>query len=201
MDCNATTSPRRSGPADDDVDRRLLLRISGEDRAAFRQLYLDYQQRLTRFLVRITGRHGNVEDVINDTLLIVWRRAGDFHGASRVSTWIFGIAFRCASKAFRASTARSNTVKLENQDDEVAEDTARETENRQLLALGLARLPREQRIVLVLAYYMDYSCEEIAAISACSINTVKSRMFHARRKLRAIIGEIAAPPRAADRCA
>jgi RNA polymerase sigma-70 factor (ECF subfamily) len=111
-----------------------------------------------------------------------------------VSTWIFGIAYRCALKSMRRSRVRSHTIALEFQDGEAfIEDSARETEERQLLDLGLSCLPLEQRLVLVLAYYMDYSCEEIAAIAECPVNTVKSRMFHARRKLRTIISAAAAP--------
>src|SRR5580704_8016998 len=166
----------------DDPDRDLLLRISRADREAFRRLYLAYHGRLTRFLARVTRNYGDVEEVINDTFLIVWRRAGDFRGASRVSTWIFGIAYRCALKAIRRSTIRSRAAALVLQHGEpIVEDAAKRTEDRQLLDLGLSRLPPKQRLVFTLAYCMDYSCEEIAAIVECPVNTVKSRMWQARR--------------------
>ena len=183
---------------DDDVDRDLLRRISAADRDAFRQLYLRYHQRLGRFLMRVTRRREDVDDVVNEALLIVWQRAGGFRGASRVSTWVFGIAYHCALKSIRSSAARSRFTALEIQDGDAAtSDAAQETEDRQLLDLGLARLPPEQRLVLVLAYYMDYSCEEIAAIAEGPVKTVKTRMFHARRKLRTIISEAASPRDAA----
>src|SRR5580704_4970295 len=120
----------------DDPDRDLLLRISRADREAFRRLYLAYHGRLTRFLTRVTRNYGDVEEVINDTLLIVWQRAGDFRGASRVSTWIFGIAYRCALKYIRKSAARSRAAALEFQDGVAAVEVAtRGTEERQLLEL------------------------------------------------------------------
>ena len=78
---------------DDDGER--LRRISCADRDAFEQLYLDYHKRLVKFLSRVIRRYEDLEEVINDAFLIVWQRAGDFRGASRVSTWIFGIAYRC----------------------------------------------------------------------------------------------------------
>lgn len=184
--------------AEDDDERELLRRISQADRDAFRQLYLAYHGRLVRFLSRVTRHSGDVEEVINDALLIVWQRAADFRGASRVSTWIFGIAYRCALRAIRKSAAWSRAVALASPGGEaVVEDAARGTEERQLLQLGLSFLPPEQRLALVLAYCMNYSCEEIAAIAACPVNTVKSRMFHARRKLRALIG-VAALPRPSE---
>lgn len=175
---------------DNDVERELLWRISCADRDAFRQLYLRYHRRLSRFLSRVTSRHEDVEDAINDALLIVWQRAGQFRNTSRVSTWIFSISYRCALKSIRRSAVPAAATALDVQGGAaVTEDTARETEDRQMLDLGLARLPIEQRLVLVLAYYLDYSCEEIAAIVECPVNTVKTRMFHARRKLRKFVSE------------
>jgi len=115
----------------------------------------------------------------------VWQRTGDFRGESRVSTWIFGITYRCALKAIRRSAIWSRAAALVLQHGEpIVEDTARKTEDCQLLDLGISRLPPKQHLVFTLAYCMDYSCEEIAAIVDCPVNTVKSRMFHARRKLR-----------------
>ncbi len=179
---------------DDESERDLLRRISCADRKAFEQLYLDYHKRLVRFLFRAIRRHEDLEEVINDALLIVWQRAGDFRGASRVSTWIFGIAYRCALKAIRRSMVYARWAAAEVRDREaVVEDAARRTEDRQLLDLAISRLPAEQRLAFVLAYCMDYSCEEIAAITECPVNTVKSRMLHARRKLRTIVSAAAAP--------
>jgi RNA polymerase sigma-70 factor, ECF subfamily len=176
----------------DFADRELLRRISCADRDAFRELYLDYHGRLARFLSRVTRHHGDVEEIINDVLLIVWESAGDFRGASRVSSWIFGIAYRRALNCIRRSTARSRaTTRAAEGVETRVEDAAGRTADRQLLELALSCLPPEQRLVVILAYRMDYSCEEIAAIVACPINTVKSRMFHARRKLRMIISAAA----------
>jgi RNA polymerase sigma-70 factor (ECF subfamily) len=199
MDClgNTLQSPERlstSAHHGDDGDRDLLCRISCADRGAFEQLYLGYHKRLVKFLSRVIRRYEDLEEVINDAFLIVWQHAGDFRGASRVSTWIFGIAYRCALKAIRRSTVRARGAAFEVQDGEaVVHDAVRETEDRQLLDFAISRLPPEQRLVFVLAYCMDHSCEEIAAIVACPVNTVKSRMRHARRKLRTIISAAAAP--------
>jgi RNA polymerase sigma-70 factor (ECF subfamily) len=186
-------SPNRTR-SDDDSDRELIRRISCADRAAFQQLYTGYYPRLARFLTRVMRRHEDLEEVINDTFLIVWQRAGDYRGASRVSTWILGIAYRRALKFIRRSASWSRAASLALHSGEaVVEDTAGVMEDRQLLDLALARLPPEQRLVLLLAYRMDYSCEEIAEIAECPVNTVKSRMFHARRKLRTILSAAAAP--------
>lgn len=200
MDCDNLSAglPRRpashSSHSDDGGDSDLLRRISCADRSAFEQLYLSYHPRLVKLLFRVIRRHEDLEEVINDTFLIVWQHAGDFRGASRVSTWIFGIAYRRALKTIRMSSARARGAASEVWDGEaVVNDVGRQIEDGQLLELGISRLPPEQSLVVVLAYCMDFSCEEIAAIVACSVHTVKSRMGLARRKLRAIISAAAAP--------
>lgn len=182
----------------DEVERTLLRRISRADRDAFSELYLDYHGRLARFLSRVTRDQSELEEIINDALLIVWQQAGSFRGASRVSTWVFGIAYRCALNSVRKSSARSRTSLRAAQDGEgFSEDFTCRTEDRQLLDHALSCLPPAQRLVLVLAYCMEYSCEEIAAIAGCPVNTVKTRMFHARRKLRALLSAPDLPHRTA----
>ena len=180
-----------SGDADD-ADRALLRRISSGDRDAFRDLYLRYHRRLARFLARLTRGREDAEEVINDTLWIVWQRASDFRGASRVSTWIIGIAYRRALKLIRRAATHARVMALEQSDGESTTDDSQEaTSNRQLVELALGQLPLEQRLVLEFTYYLDYSCDEIAEIMECPVNTVKTRMFHARRKLRTFVTEAA----------
>ena len=82
-------------------DRELLVKILEGDREALRGLYLIYHRRLSGFLLRFTRRTDLVEEVINDTLYVVWCNAGEFRGDSRLSTWIMGIAYRCALKTLR----------------------------------------------------------------------------------------------------
>ena len=106
--------------AANDVERKLLQRISAGDRDAFRDLYLRYHRRLARFLTRLTHRYEDAEEVINDTLWIVWQRAGDFRDASRVSTWIMGIAYRRALKLIRSAQAHARAMSLEIVDGEPA---------------------------------------------------------------------------------
>lgn len=179
--------------AANDAERELLRRISCGDRDAFRDLYLRYHRRLARFLARLTRGREDAEEIINDTLWIVWQRAGDFRNASRVSTWIMGIAYRRALKLIRRAATHERAMTLELGDTEPTENDAFEAAaNRQLLERGLAQLPLEQRLVLEFTYYLDHSCEEIAEIMECPVNTVKTRMFHARRKLRMLLGEDAA---------
>ena len=174
----------------DEPERSLLARVAEGDRDAFRELYLRYHRRLARFLTRLTHRREDAEEIINDTMWIVWQRAADFRGASRVSTWIMGIAYRRALKMIRRAVTHERAMLLEAVDDEPSNDQVVESSaDRKLLERALAQLPLEQRLVLELTYYLDHSCEEIADIMECPVNTVKTRMFHARRKLRVLLGD------------
>ena len=190
----SSISPRnKAAPS----DLELLRRIALQDRQAFEQLYVAYHRRLSRFLIRIAGRYNLVEEIINDTLFVVWQKAGEFRGGSEVSTWIIGIAYRRALKSLQHVNVqtRAEVASLEDAVDDITHGLEQDDlrESRDWLAKGLAKLPLEQRMVLELAYFLGHSCEEIAEITDCPVNTVKSRMHQARGKLKALLPELALP--------
>jgi RNA polymerase sigma-70 factor, ECF subfamily len=179
-------------------ERELLARVATGDRQALEELYLGYHRRLARFLSRITPRYENVEEVINDTFMVVWQGAKNFRSASQVSTWIFGIAYRTALKSLRRQKNHTATLSSEEHPGQIT-DPVLETEVQDWLTHGLKRLPFEQRLTLELAYQLGHSLEEIAAITDAPVGTVKARMFHAREKLRQYLpvldGSVPALPR------
>jgi RNA polymerase sigma-70 factor, ECF subfamily len=164
-------------------DNELLVAISAGSRQALEELYLGYHRRLARFLSRFTPRYENVEEIINDTFMVVWQNAKDFRHASQVSTWIIGIAYRTALKSLRRQKNHTAARNLDDYPEQTVDPTL-ETEVKDWLRRGLNQLPMEQRLTLELAYHMGHSLEEIAAITECPVGTVKARMFHAREKLR-----------------
>jgi RNA polymerase sigma-70 factor (ECF subfamily) len=164
-------------------DNDLLVAVAAGNRQALEELYLSYHRRLARFLSRFTPRYENVEEIINDTFMVVWQSAKDFRYASQVSTWIIGIAYRTALKSLRRQKNHAAARSLDEYPEQTIDPTF-ETEVQDWLEHGLNRLPVEQRLTLELAYHMGHSLEEIAAITECPVGTVKARMFHAREKLR-----------------
>jgi RNA polymerase sigma-70 factor (ECF subfamily) len=174
-----------------EADRRLLERVVARDRTAFRELYIVYHRRLSRFLMRMTHRYEITEEIINDTLWVVWRKAEEFRGDSRVSTWIMGIAYRQALKALQKDGPdNQDCVPIEEQI-LAAPDVLGDAEMSEWILLAMQQLPTEQRLVLEFAYGYGHSCEEIALIMNCPLNTVKTRLFHARDKLRRILPGLA----------
>ena len=88
-----------SGPDHDLLRLRTLYSGGGQ----FESLYREFYPRLFEFIVRILGQPDGVEETINDTMLVVWNKADEFRGQSKVSTWIFGIAYRKALKRLKAN--------------------------------------------------------------------------------------------------
>jgi len=169
----------------------LLNRVVAGDRDAFRDLYIAYHRRLARFLTRLTRHYELAEEIINDTMWVVWRRAGKFRGDSRVSTWIIGIAYRRALKSLKSRGQRQYETSPIEDAPLVAPDELGEAETAEWILLGMQQLPVEQRLALEFAYGHGHSCEEIAQIMGCPVNTVKTRLFHARAKLRALLPGLA----------
>jgi len=184
-------TPAASATAGDARDRGLIERIARSDRAALKELYLLYHRRLARFLTRVTSRYDLAEEIINDTFWVVWQRAGQFRGASHVSTWIMGIAYRRGLKAIKRASVMQASVHDIPEDGGASHEPWSGAERREWLNVALERLPSEQRLVLELAYHLGHSCEEIAQIMNCPVNTVKTRMFHARKKLKVLLPALA----------
>src|ERR1700685_742365 len=171
----------------------LIGRVGEGDRRAFEELYHLYHRRMARFLTRLTRRYDLAEEIINDTFWVVWRKARTFRGESQPSTWILGIAYRKARNAFRASARLSEKNLQAAQEPLTDESPANVEELRDWLGQGLALPPLEQRLAVQLCYELGHSCEEIATIMDCPVNTVKTRLFHARAKLQRLLPQLASP--------
>lgn len=173
--------------ADADAEDLAALRATAAgDRLAFEQLYRRHFPRLARFLRRYTERTDLTEDVISKAMWVVWSRAAEFRGESKVSTWITGIAYRSMLKALRDGTqaAEVSEALLPTDFHEAASDGGADRELRDWIDKGLRLLPDDLRTTMELAYLLGLSCAEIATVMDCAEGTVKARMFNARLRLR-----------------
>jgi RNA polymerase sigma-70 factor (ECF subfamily) len=161
---------------------------------AFERLYRIYQPRLSRFVSNLVKRPSIVEEVLDDTMMVVWQTAGSFRGTSKLSTWIFAIAYR---KALKARARWPDPVEDDDRDQQVSEDPAPDAELQRsrlhdALVKAMAQLSADQRAVVDLTYFHGLGYRDIADIVGCPIDTVKTRMFHARRRLKqALSGTLA----------
>jgi RNA polymerase sigma-70 factor, ECF subfamily len=189
MDQASERGPDPPTADQNELELALLARIAAHDAQAMHEFYHLYHRRLARFLMRLTSRYDLAEEIINDTFWVIWQHAADFRGASRVSTWVFGIAYRRGLKTLKR--IRPDLIAEQSEAAEQFEEPWLQAELREWLSVALGKLPHEQRIVLELAYHVGHSCEEIAKIVQCPVNTVKTRMFHARRKLKGLLSSLA----------
>jgi RNA polymerase sigma-70 factor (ECF subfamily) len=173
-------------------DEALIAAIAAGDRAAMRILYNRHQVRVFRFAARLVDDAAAAEDVVSEAFIEVWRQADRFEGRSSVSTWIMSIA------RFKALSVRRRRQEIEL-DENVAETVADqystpeqillETDRRAQLRACLSQLSPDHREIIDLVYYHDKSIEEVAEIVGVPKNTVKTRMFYARRRLAQLLAE------------
>jgi RNA polymerase sigma-70 factor (ECF subfamily) len=171
---------------DSDEDARLIALVRRGDLHAFEQLYREYQPRLARFLTHMTHRPQLVEEVFNDTMLVLWTRPDSYGGTSKLSTWIFAIAYRKALKALRRrdEPIEDKNAEIRASPEATPEQTIGDEQVHDILLKAMNDLSAEHRAVVDLTYYHDLGYREIAEIMNCPVDTVKTRMFHARRHLK-----------------
>lgn len=165
-------------------DIGLVAGVRAGDLRAFENLYRRYQPRLARFVGNLIRSSPAVEEVVNDTLMVVWDRPHSFSGASKFSTWLFAIAYR---KALKARARRP--LPLPEPTDAIdpgppPDDELARQRMRAVLTAAMQELSVEHRAVIDLTYFHETGYREIAEIMDCPVDTVKTRMFHARRHLR-----------------
>jgi len=125
-----------------------------------------------------------IEEVYNDVMLTIWRKASTFRGESKVSTWIFTIAYRIKIALSQKENRHKHVTTEEFTHDISSESSFSVTETIEDAMVGLSE---SHRTVIELSYFHGYNISEIAAIVDCPQNTVKTRLFHARQKLKTTI--------------
>ncbi len=168
--------------SNNECDSQLVERICQQDNHAFEQLYYAYHERLYRFIWRLLKDKSLIEEALNDTMMTVWEKARSFKKQSKISTWIFGIAYRKAMETLRSNTKmKAESLDFEIQDEHEKLDQDIQSE---WIKHAVNRLPDDQKAVVELTYFNGFSYQEIAEVMQCPVGTVKTRMFHARKSLK-----------------
>jgi RNA polymerase sigma-70 factor, ECF subfamily len=175
---------------DNDRVRTLLERIGRQDQAAFRELYKAFSRRVFAYTLSMVKDHGRAEEILVDTMYEVWRAPARFRGDSQFGTWLIGIA---RNKALMAHRGR-RPDELHEDLDEIAETQVSDSPDgfAQLAAkqrsegvqVCMGRLSKEHRECMHLVFFEGLSLAEVAAVQGCPENTVKTRLFHARQKIK-----------------
>ena len=171
-------------------ERQITRRIAAGDREALSELYAHYQRALFNYLLQLTPDYGLAEEILQDTLVAVWKSAHRFEGRSSLQTWLIGIARRQAH-----NTLRQHKLPVVDET-EMEELVATEPEPEAFTLASIARdelaeafqqLAPLHREALVLIFVHELSYQETATILEVPVGTVKSRICNARRALRALL--------------
>jgi RNA polymerase sigma-70 factor, ECF subfamily len=173
-------------------DEALIAAIAAGDRAAMRILYNRHRVRVFRFAARLVDDTASAEDVVSEAFIEVWRQANRFEGRSSVSTWIMSIArFKALSVRRRRQEIELDEKVMETVADQCStpEQILLETDRSAQLRACLSQLSPDHREIIDLVYYHDKTIEEVAEIIGVPKNTVKTRMFYARRRLAQLLAQ------------
>jgi RNA polymerase sigma-70 factor, ECF subfamily len=174
----------------------LLRRVAERaDPAAFRELYEAYGPRVKAYMMRKGADAGTAEDLAQETLLMVWRKAALYAGdKGSMTTWVFTIARNLRIDRLRREVPWQELPEgrvAEASDDTLPDEALAEKQRQVRVQKALAELPPDQQEVVALAYLEGLSHSEIAARLGMPLGTVKSRMRIAYQKVRAALGDLA----------
>ncbi len=173
-----------------DIDANHLARVGRGDRAAFAELFEVYAPRVKAYLVRLGAPAAVAEDLMQDAMVSVWRRAASYDGSkAKPSTWIFVIARNAWIDGLRrektALAYRDTLILSEEDDSETADEAVARNEDADEIEAALASLSDDQRKVIQLSFFEERPHSEIAERLSLPVGTVKSRIRLAMNKLRA----------------
>ena len=183
-------------------EARLVQAIRAGDGDAFETLVREHQTRVYNLALRMTGNPDDALDVSQETFLKAWRTLGQFRGDCSLGSWLYRIASNLSIDLLRKAKRRQ-TEKLVSLEDpgedgrplelpDVSGDPQlllERAEGRQAVLECLDRLPREQKLILVLRDVNGLSYEEIGETMNLELGTVKSRIFRARARLANLLAE------------
>ena len=178
---------RSSAPPDQQTDADLLSATAAADERAFHVLYARFERRVYGYIRTLIREPRLAEEVTIDTMTAVWQGARGFAGSARASTWILGIARHKAIDALRKTAKRPDLLPIDRLDIEDGTTTSRDAErasSAKQVQRAIAQLSDDHREVLRLAFYEELPYEEIGALLAIPINTVKTRVYYAKQQLR-----------------
>jgi RNA polymerase sigma-70 factor (ECF subfamily) len=176
------------------VDEDFARRFQAGDPDVFAQAIVCVEPRVRRYLSRYANTRDEVDDLIQDTWLLVWRHHGTFrdptsteHHALRLLSWILRIAHTAGRNHVRRNRPRLRSIPLESEDCEANASHDGGGTDLSYLWTAIAKLPPRQQEATRLLLRRDLSIAEIARTMHCRPGTVKALLFQARRKLRSLL--------------
>jgi RNA polymerase sigma-70 factor, ECF subfamily len=173
----------------DSSDAALIAKVATGNRLAMQVLFARHHARVYRFIFRLLGSEAAAEDLTSEVFLGVWRHAHRFEARSSVTTWLLAIArYKALAELRRRPELACDEAAAQTSDPADDPEATFAIKHRgEIVRDCLGRLSRRHREVIDLVYYHGKSVQEAAAILGIPGNTVKTRMFHARKNLSEVL--------------
>jgi RNA polymerase sigma-70 factor, ECF subfamily len=166
----------------------LVARCRQGEREAFRELFVRHRADVVRLVYRMLGPRADVEDVVQDVFLQVYRSLRDFRGDAKFSTWLHRVTVNVVLMARRAAKSRpTHDGTLDDDapqlDGVLPDEDASRRERLRAFQRCIDRLPEKKRVVFILHELEGLPAAEIASVVGAPVLTVRTRLFYARREL------------------
>ena len=178
---------------DADTDGDLVARLREGDRRAVEQAYIAHHAAIRGFARRLVGDTASAEDIVHETFVALPRAIRRFRGEGSLRAFLIGVAANHSRRHVRSAMRRRRATERFAAREELgprAFDATRQLINRQFagkLWAALDELPIDQRVVFVLCEAEQRTSVEVAEIVGAPEGTVRTRLFHAKRKLREML--------------
>ena len=175
-------------------DKWLVQRILSGDKAAGERFVVEHYEAIFRFLRNLTGSKEDAEDLTQQTFLKAWDALPNYRGDSSLSTWLHSIAYHEYTHWLRSRRELIYLDETEEMTNERIDKQMEEGLEAVLLRWAISKLDPEHRDVFVLHHMQGFSVKEISKVIGVPTGTVKSRLFFARQRLRALLSDVISEP-------
>ncbi len=182
------------------IDENILIEsIKNGDTNAYAKLVDRYKDLVYTLAIRMLKNREEAEEIAQDTFIKVFKSLDKFKGDSKFSTWIYRVAYNTCLDAIKKNKKHQNDVAIDEYTfnkldtiDNALENIIKE-ERSVLIKNCISKLPEESSVILTLFYFEELSLEEISKVINIEANTVKVKLFRARKKLAVILEEYLQP--------
>ena len=157
------------------------------DEEAYKKLIQIYKKPLFNLVYSIICNKDEAEEIVQDTFVSFYINRESFEGRSKIYTWLYRVSFNKAVDHIRKKEREKKYRLKEYRNSEIQESENENSINKIILAQALSKLEDDFRIPLIMTEYENYSYDEISEKLDLPINTVRTRIFRARKKLLSIM--------------
>lgn len=176
-------------------DQQWMEKITGGDHQAFRQLYEHYAPAIYRLCLRFLDNQSEAEDAVQDIFVKIHHSLSGFKGHSKLATWIYRISVNhCLNLKRKRRLAYFMSLEFLDALNPSPADSApdpqqalEKDESEKFVRQAIQKLPKRQRLALLLSRYEGKSYQEIAEVMSCSVPAVESCLHHAKKNLAAAL--------------